>query len=185
MQLNITGRHFEVTDAIKQYAAKKLARITKFLNKPMDAHIILSVEKFRHIAEATLHVKNHRFAALEDSEDMYASLDKIFDSLKKQLSRYNERIRDRRRKLMFAKFVSPITRPFMRSANSDRQNKKDKNGIVEVKTFAAKPMTIEEATLELSSLNKDFFVFKNAETYKVNVIYRRKDGGFGLIEPEF
>lgn len=179
MHLSITGRHVEVTDAIKDYLEKRTGKVRRHFDQIINIHVILSIEKGRHLAEMTLQGNNFVFNGHEETRDMYTSIDSVVDKIEKQVKRYKDRISDHHK------------------ASSDRQTSQEETIIDEgrpdedelgpriIKTdrFAMKPMLPEEAALQIEVLEEDFLVFSNALTERINVLYRRKDGNFGLIEP--
>ncbi|MBI3081002.1 MAG: ribosome-associated translation inhibitor RaiA [candidate division NC10 bacterium] len=184
MQLSITGRNLEVTEALRNYAAEKLGKVKKFLDAVTAAHVILSVEKYRQIAEVTLRVRDLTIRAEESTPDMYSSLDLVVDKIERQIRRYKGRIvrhwaRGGERGIREgggrrASGAPPAQEPEEESAPR----------VVKVKRFAMKPATVDEAILQMNLLGHTFFVFQNALSEQVNVLYRRHDGQYGLIEPE-
>lgn len=183
MNIIITGRHFDVTEPIKAYAEEKISRLDKFFTKILDAHAILAVEKFRHIAEITLFGKELKITATKTTQDMYASIDKAVESLDNQLRKFHERIKEHK-----IKKAHKVKDKAMRAVSVGAQTAyvAPLTGavpkIVEMKRLAEKPMSVEEATDELSISSGEFLVFRNSEDDKINVIYRRKDGNLGLIK---
>lgn len=182
MNIVITGRHFDVTDPIRAHANEKISKLDKFLTKLLEAHVILSVEKFRHIAEITVIGKNLKVTSTETTSDMYASIDKAAASLEEQLKKFHDKIRahkakeSRKIKDLALKSISAIRGYF----KADRQTTTPR--IVETKGVAEKPMSIEEAVEELGISKSEFIVYRNSEDNKINVIYKKKDGDFGLIK---
>ena len=181
MQITVVGRHFDGTEPIKKYADRKLLRLERFSGKIKEIHVILEVQKFRHIAEISLHLKDIKLMATEESRDMYASIDKAVGNLQKQLSRLTERMKEHRlrrslRKIyFFGRFFGTPGEP------EARQGKKT---AVIKREFQPKPMSVEEACLELDLFKENFLVFRNSDTEAINVIYKRDDGDYGLIVPK-
>ncbi|HVM61726.1 MAG TPA: ribosome-associated translation inhibitor RaiA [Verrucomicrobiae bacterium] len=178
MDMSVTGRHVEVTPAIREYAAKKLDHIGIDFPRILSAHYILEVDKFRHIAELVLQCGNHiTIEAREVSEDLYASIDRVVDKVVSQMRKYKTKLqRHRPRK----------REPFHIDEQVMTHDLHEEDGttrIVHTEKFAVKPMFVDEAVLQLELSDRQFLVFLNAETEKVNVMYRRKRGDFGLIEP--
>ena len=168
------GRGVEVTDAIRSYAEKRLGRLERQLPDP-DIELQLSAEnnpsiKDCHVAEATVRTRGPVLRARESSEDMRASIDQLVDKLERQVTRYREK-RGRRRR-------AP------RQAPNEGIAMPEEPQIVRTKQFAVKPMTAEEAVLQLELVGHDFFVFRSADSNEVNIVYRRRQGGYGLIEPQ-
>jgi putative sigma-54 modulation protein len=182
MQFQVKSRNVEVSDTIKAYAEEKLRKLERQLDDPR-VELELAVEKNpsiadNQVAEATIWTKGPVLRAREASADMRASIDQLVEKLERQVTRYRTRGRDRRRRA--ARANEP-------AAAGDAATAADTDAapeIVKTKHFALSPLTAEEAVLRLELVGHDFFVFRNAETEAVNVVYRRHDGGYGLIEPQ-
>lgn len=173
MQITVRGKNIQITDALRDYATKKVERLSKFLDRPVEAQVMLTVEKDRHTVEVTAMVDGLILRGEESSPDMYASIDLVSDKLEKQIERYKTRISRRLR-----------TNGFKNGAASPAMLEEDGPQVVRSKRFPMKPMPVEEAVLQMNLLNHDFFVFMNAETERFAVVYKRKDGNYGLIEPQ-
>ena len=179
MRLHVKGRNVEVSDSIRRYAEQKLAKLEKLVKDPTRVEVELHVEKnpsisANHVAEATVFTKGPTLRARESSADMKASIDQLVDKLERQVKRY----REKRRRGRPAHGVPPPEAP---PANPTEPE--DEPMIVKTKQFAIKPMTPEEAVLQMDLIGHDFFVFRNGDTDEINVVYRRRDGNYGLIEP--
>jgi putative sigma-54 modulation protein len=173
VQLRVKGRGVEITDAIRSYAEKRLGKLERQLPDP-QIELELSTEtnpsiKANNVAEATVWTKGPVLRARESSQDMRASIDQLVDKLERQVTRYREK-RGRRRRAS-------------RQAPDEGIPMNEEPQIVRTKQFAVKPMTAEEAVLQLELVGHDFFVFRNADSEEVNIVYRRQKGGYGLIEP--
>ncbi|HEV8663355.1 MAG TPA: ribosome-associated translation inhibitor RaiA [Candidatus Methylomirabilis sp.] len=191
MQLTITGRNLEVTAALRSYAAEKLGKLEKFLDAITAAHVMLSVEKYRQIVEVTLRVRDLTVRAEESTPDMYASLDLVVDKIERQICRYKERIirhwargGDRLAGGGERSTGGGGLRRGAGAALAEEPQEEAAPRVVKVKRFALKPATVDEAILQMDLLGHTFFVFRNALSGQVNVLYRRRDGQYGLIEPE-
>ncbi len=176
MKFKVIGKNIVVTEALKETAIKKVGKLDKYFRRDAEAQITLSVQKNRHIVEVTIPFEGGILRAEEDSQDMYASIDKVIDSLERQI---------RRNKTKLEKKVHDGSLRFENIQLDDDAEEEPKFEIVRTKKFAIKPMTVEEAVLQMNLLGHQFFMFSNAETNEANVVYRRKDGNYGLIEPEF
>lgn len=168
------GRGVEVTEAIRSYAEKRLAKLERQLPDP-EIELQLSSQqnpsiRETHVAEATVWTKGPVLRASESSQDMRASIDRLVDKLERQVTRYREK-RGRGR------------RPGRQSPDEGLQMPEEPQ-IVRTKQFAVKPMNAEEAVLQLELVGHDFFVFRDADSNEVNIVYRRRQGGYGLIEPQ-
>jgi putative sigma-54 modulation protein len=180
MRLQVKGKNVEVSDSVRQYAEDKLGKLDKILADPTQVELELAVERNpsiadNHIAEATIWTKGPTLRARESAPDVRASIDQLVDKLERQVVRYRDK-RRRRTKGPSSNGVQPETMPVIPS--------EDEPVIVKTKQFAIKPMNPEEAVLQLELIGHDFFVFRSAETSDVNVVYRRRDGNYGLIEPQ-
>lgn len=173
MQITVRGKNIQITDALRDYATKKVERIDKYFDRPVEAQVMLTVEKDHHTVEVTAMVDGLILRGEESSPDMYASIDLVSDKLEKQIERYKTRIS---RRLRSNGFKNGTAVPAIPDEDGPR--------IVRSKRFPMKPMPIEEAVLQMNLLNHDFFVFMNAETERFAVVYKRKDGNYGLIEPQ-
>lgn len=178
MQITITTRNIESTEAIKRYAEEKIARLQKFVDHITSVHVVLSVEKHRQIAEVTLHVREHTIRGEESSADLYSAIDLVADKIERQILRYKEKVVDHSgrgagRSRSKEELVSTEAESFLEEGPS----------IVKTKSFAIKPLYPDEAAVHMDLLSHNFFVFRNAQTQEVNVLYRRRDGDYGLIEP--
>ncbi|MBZ4646197.1 MAG: putative sigma-54 modulation protein [Petroclostridium sp.] len=179
MRFIITGRKLDVTDGLRDRIHKKLGKLDKFFDADTEVHVTLEVEKDRQIVEVTIPFNGMILRAEEANSDMYASIDKIVDTLERQIRKNKTRLA---KKLKENAFVVETVNDGL--PPNDFEEETEFN-IVKTKRFAIKPMDIEEAILQMNLLGHQFFVFSNADTEEVNVVYRRKDGNYGLIEPEF
>lgn len=180
MQVTMTFRHMEQSDALKAYAEEKLERVLKYIDSPIAVQVYFSVEKkIRHIVEIVINSKGISTKASEATHDMYASIDAVIDKIERQLVRYKEKI----------KAHKPSSDDHGRKISKrilEGQSIESSTGSVVIKTTTetAKPMSVEEAVMQMDLLHKDFIVFTDADSSEINVLYRRKDGNFGLIEPQ-
>ncbi|NJD69379.1 MAG: ribosome-associated translation inhibitor RaiA, partial [candidate division NC10 bacterium] len=177
MQMTLTTRNIEMTDALRRYAEEKIARLQKFVNQITSVHVILSVEKHRQIAEVTLHVREHTIRGEESSSDLYSAIDLVADKLERQILRYKDKIVEHSGRGRGRSHASEAAVPTEGESLTD-----DDPRIVKTKRFAVKPLAPDEAAVQMSLLGHNFFVFRNARTHEVNVLYRRRDGDYGLIE---
>ncbi|MBP2646055.1 MAG: sigma 54 modulation protein/ribosomal protein [Firmicutes bacterium] len=173
MAIIVRGKNIEITPALKDYVEKRVGKITKHFEALNDIAVVLTVEKGRHIVEVTVPVNGMLLRGEESTTDMYTSIDLVIEKLEKQIEKYKTKIS--------RKLRSGIVKSEAVASGHDEDV--DEYKIVKTKRFAVKPMTTEEAILQMNLINHDFFVFTNAETEDVNVLYRRKDGNYGLIEP--
>jgi putative sigma-54 modulation protein len=177
VQVEVKGKNVEVSESLRAYAEEKVGKLSKHLNDAATLEVELAVEKnpsiaASQIAEGTIWTKGPVLRAREASADMRASIDLLVEKLERQAARYRDK---RRRGRAAAPHVAEAV-PVIPDEESPM--------IVKTKQFAVKPMTPEEAVLQLELIGHDFFVFQNADTSGVNVVYRRRDGNYGLIEPQ-
>lgn len=175
MQIVVKGKNIAVTPALRRYAEKKLGKLSRYFNSIPEATVTLSVEKNRHIVEVTVPLNGGMLLrGEEETPDMYASIDLVVEKLERQIEKYKTRLA---RQIKAGSVLDLAPTP--------EQEEDEEPKIVRTKRFAMKPMQVEEAILQMNLLGHDFFVFSNAETGEVNVVYRRRDGNYGLIEPIF
>jgi putative sigma-54 modulation protein len=178
MRLQVKGRNLDVSDSMRSYAEDKLRKLERQLADPTQIELELSIERnpsisANHVAEATIWTKGPTLRAREASADMRASIDQLVDKLERQVQRYRQKRRRR-----------PGRDNGTYLGAGPPTGEESEPVIVKTKQFAVKPMAPEEAVLQLELVGHDFFVFENAESGEVNVVYRRRDGDYGLIEPQ-
>ena len=177
MIYNIRGDKILVTDAIKEYIASKLDKLNKYFDSPEDitANILVKVKGFEQTIEVTIPTSNFTIRNEESAEDLYAAIDLVTDKIERQIRKNKTKInkieKDAAKKLNFA---------FMENIEEDEEDKI----IVRRKTLNTKPMDEEEAMLQMEMLGHDFFVYKDRDTKRVCIIYKRKDNNYGIIETE-
>jgi len=180
MRYTITGRNIEITDGLKKAVEEKLHKLEKYFTADTEARITLSVQKEAHKIEVTIPTKQGLIRAEEVSQDMYVSIDKVQDIIEKQIKKFKNKLIDKKQAAMsFSDF-------FINDEVNDADDADDEDEIKIVKTkrFSIKPMDPEEACLQMELLGHDFYVFRNAVSDEVCVVYKRKDGKYGIIEPE-
>ena len=176
MEINVTFRHMEPSESLKNYAEEKISKINKYLDFPIEAHIVLEVEKFRRIADVTLNLNRTMIKGVEETEDMYSAIDQVMDKIEKQVKRYRDKLRKRRTENRKGEenFVGEIEEISELIPEEPR---------IEIEKLVAKPMDPEEAAMQITMSQQDFLVFRNSVSKEINVMYKRKDGNLGLIEP--
>jgi len=191
MKFSVTFRRMDATDAIKQYAEEKVKKIKRYFSDPITAHVVLSLERYQHRADINISLANGLvLKGSESSEDMYSSIDLAVGKIERQVRRYKDKIRSHK----------PHTGPmlaFRRDViEEDPRQTLEEDAVVEVEaepgeplphvvrsdSFTARAMTVEEAVMQLNLMNNAFLVFTNADNQAINVIYRRNDGNYGLID---
>ena len=166
----------EVTNALKEVINEKCTRLDKFFHKDIPITITLSAQKGRQIVEATIPLDGAIIRAEDSTPDMYASIDSVIDILERQIRKYKTKLQQRNQSAETIRFENVV---------ADTTEESDESKIVRTKRFAVKPMDKEEAVLQMELLRHNFFVFMDGETEEVSVVYKRKDGNYGLIEPQF
>ncbi len=176
MRVTVIAKNMELTDALKEIVQKKISKLEKYFEAEVDAKATLSVQKNRHKIEVTIPFNGVILRGEESTSDMYKSLDLVEDKLERQIRKQKTRLsRKQGGSLKFAEINNIEISP------ADEEHGK----LVKVKKFGVKPMNSEEAILQMDLLGHNFFVYEDADSGKVNVIYKRKDGDYGLLEPEF
>lgn len=188
MKIQVHGDNIGVTPALHDFVDKKIGRLEKYFDAPPEREIsvMMSVEGDVHRVEVTLQLHGVLFRAEEESPDMYASIDKVVDKLEQQVNKHREKLNQRFRDQGLRTRIKKSRRTVAAAAYRRDPDPDDDllNSIARVKRFPIKPMGIEEAMMQMDLLGHDFYVFTNADTDEVNVLYRRKHGDFGLIEPQ-
>lgn len=178
MRITVSGKNIEVTPALRNNVERKLLKLEKFFNPDVEAHATLSVQKNRQIIEITIPFNGVILRGEEANDDMYASIDLVVDKLERQVRKQKTKL-ERRMHEGSLRFQSiPAYEP------ADQEDVIESK-IVKTKRFAFKPMSPEEAVLQMELLGHSFFVFEDDKDGNINVVYKRKDGDYGLIEPEF
>jgi putative sigma-54 modulation protein len=180
MNIHLTGRQIDITEPLRSYTETKLGKLRRFMDGITDIHVILSVEKYRHIAEVNVLSRgNTHLTAVEESNDLYLSIAQAIEKIEAQARKHHGRRRERRR------------RPDRRQSGTLAVLRREAPGeseagprVVESRRFVIKPLSVEEAVAEMDAESAEFLVFRNASHDRVNVIYRRPDGNYGLIDPE-
>ncbi|MBQ1893803.1 MAG: ribosome-associated translation inhibitor RaiA [Clostridia bacterium] len=173
MRISITGKNIEVSEYLKELTLKKMSKLDRYFPADTVAQVTMALEKNRHIVEVTIPYSGGIIRGEEVTGDMYASIDNVIAKLERQIIRHRTKLE---KNLKAEAFNEPMP---------DYTEDEDEGPrVVKVKRFSIKPMSEEEAILQMELLGHSFFVFTNAETEDINVLYKRKDGNLGLIEPE-
>ena len=182
MQIIIKGKNVEVTEWLREYVEKKIGRLDKYLPTLSEARVELAVQKAksasdRQVAQITIRSNGTILRAEEKSDDMFASIDAVADKLHRQVARFKEK-RERRSRAVAGESV------VVQEEVENVVEEDEEPAVVRVKRFLVRPMTEEEAIEQMELLGHDFFLFYNAASDSMNVVYRRKDGNYGLLQPE-
>jgi putative sigma-54 modulation protein len=176
MQLSVNFKNVDPSDNLKSYLQEKLDRLDKLFDNPADANVSLSVQKHRHIAEVNINADRLTIIGKEDTTDMYSAIDMVTDKLEKQIKRGKQKNRSHRNS-------SRARTMDMLSGEAEPVIDEDQSKEIFVKNIEYKPMDVDEAAMQMDLVSDSFLVFTNSKTERVNVIYRRNDGHFGLIQP--
>jgi putative sigma-54 modulation protein len=176
MNYIISGKNIDVTEGLRAAVYDKLGRLEKFFTEDTKAQVTFSVEKERQKIEVTIPMKGHIIRAEQVSDDMYVSIDMVVEIIERQVVRYKKKIVDQNQDAAY------FQDSFL---DEEYEDEGDDIQIIRSKRFAVKPMYPEDACVQMELLGHNFYVFRNAETDEVNVVYKRKGNTYGLIEPEF
>jgi len=174
MKFIISGRNIEVTEGLRTAVEDKIGKLEKYFTSDTEVHVTMSVEKDRQKIEVTIPVKGNIIRSEQVSNDMYVSIDLVEEIIERQLKKYKTKLVDKKQSAGF------FSQDFIEKDYMDEEEIK----IVRTKRFDIKPMYPEDACIQMELLGHNFFVFCNAETDEVNVVYKRKGNTYGLIEPE-
>ncbi|MDY3973378.1 ribosome hibernation-promoting factor, HPF/YfiA family [uncultured Veillonella sp.] len=175
MKVSVRGKNLEVTQALREYLEKRVEKLARYFGSPFDIQAVLSVEKENRVVELTCFVEGIVLRGVSSNADMYAAIDLVVDKIVRQIHKYKTRLARR-----FKKEVG-----FQPDAFAPEVPVQEETiDVVRRKRFAVRPMSVEEAIMQMNLVGHDFFMFFNADTEIMNVVYRRKNGSYGLIEPE-
>jgi putative sigma-54 modulation protein len=177
MNVTVTFRHIQATNALRDYAESKIGRLGRYLHRPMGAHVILSVLKKNHRAEISLSANGTSLFADEETSDLYSAIDLALDKIERQVKKLNQKRKDHHAEPPSAGLRLQVLAP-------DRVDLHGAPEIIRTRRIPTKPMSVEEAVMQMDLTNNEFFVFRNTEGSGLSVIYRRKDGNYGLIDSE-
>lgn len=173
----IRGKNIEVTPALRDYVEKKVGKVTKYFDNVGEITVLLTVSKDRHIVEVTVPIQGLLIRGQEATMDMYTSIDLVIEKIERQIRKYKTKLEKRFREgSMKTEFIA------QQGAGSGKYAEEDDAVVIKTKRFVVKPMDVQEAIMQMNLLNHDFFVYRDSKTEDVNVVYKRKDGKYGLIE---
>ena len=177
MKISVRGKNIEATPALVDYAHKRLGKLDKHFDQSAEIQVVLSVIREDHIVEVTVHLNGLIIRGEEATGDMYASIDMVVDKLERQVKKYKTRM-NRSLRQRGVRVISE------KHAATEAEERAEEARLVKTKRFSLKPMSVEEAILQMDLLGHNFYVFANSDTNSTSVVYRRNDGNYGLIEPE-
>jgi putative sigma-54 modulation protein len=178
LQITVRGRNVEVSASLRDYVEKKVGKLERQFDTALAAQVMMNVTRDRHTVEVTIPLNGMVLRCEETTGDMYSAVDLVADKLERQVAKYKTRLTRRGKSAEERSADNRLPTPQPVPAEDQEPH------IVRTKRFALKPMTIDEAVLQLGLIGHDFFIFTNAQTDRINVLYRRHDGNYGLIEPE-
>lgn len=184
MQVNITARHMELTDGLRRHIEKELKRLQRHFHKEAEIQVTLRVEKYRHIAEVSGNVGGHVFQAVEETKDMYQSVDRAVVSMGEQYKKFKSKRWSGKGKGGANEETVPSAEGGTPTEGGETPEREAPR-IFRTRRYAVKPMSVEEASMQMNLLDQDFIVYTDSKTDQVHVLYRRKDGNLGLIEPVY
>ena len=186
MRLDITGRHIEITPALREFAESKLSKLDRLLDGPVEVHVVLEIEKHRHTAEVQVKSRTAFFSGRRETGDLYASINEVSDKLERQALKHKEKIQDHKRRKgpRDPESAATIEANATPEGSEDDAEPETRRRLVRARSPKIKPLSPEDAALELDGTEEDVMVFRNAETERINVVYRQKNGDIGWIEPE-
>jgi putative sigma-54 modulation protein len=191
MQLSITFRHMDPSDFLREYAREKVERVNKFFDRAGEAHVVLSLERHLHHAEIQIQSGRWILRGREKSEDMYASIDLAMEKIERQLRRHKERLKNHHSKEFEHHQEGVVNHHRLRNGGhaswevAAAEEEEDRTPrVIRTNEFLSQALTAEEAIMQMDLMNADFYAFTNAVTKAMNVVYRRKDGHYGLIEAD-
>ncbi len=178
MQVAVTFRHMKTHEGVKAYVKEKVEKLRKFIENPREVHVVLAVEKFRHIAEITVVGNGGIFNSQARDNDLYAAIDQMVDKIERQVRERREKARQKR-----ASASSPKILVARRGKAGEESGEGDLSSQVQRRRMVAKPMSLEEALSQLALSKKDLLVFVNSDSGQMNVVSRSKNGGYEWVEP--
>jgi putative sigma-54 modulation protein len=184
MRISVVGRNYEVSDAVHHYLEERLARIRRHFDRVMDASVVLAVEKYRQRAEININVNNVNMRGEGETNDMYTSIDQAVEKIDRQVSRYKDKLNSRKHRhaAVNEEGLPTVTHELLEPDAGELEEHERR--VIQTERHMVKPMSLDEAVMQMDLLNADFYVFTNAGTDKLNVVYRRVDGNVGWIAPE-
>lgn len=180
MNLDITGRHIEITPALKDFAEDKLRKLTKLLDEPIEVHVVLGIEKHRHTAEIKVKSRTAILSGTQETGDLYASIGEVADKLERQALKHKEKMRNHKNR-------KSLRHPEFAAAAEPEEERAERGASIvqRSRSYAPKPLSLEDAVIDLESSGDDILVYRDIESERINVVYRRSDGEYGLVEPEY
>ncbi|RJP22839.1 MAG: ribosome-associated translation inhibitor RaiA [Candidatus Abyssobacteria bacterium SURF_5] len=187
MQLMITGRHVDITEPLRTHIEKKMQKIKAYFDRIIEVRVVLSVEKYRQFAEITILGSGIHFHSTESTEDMYASIDKALEKIERQLRRRTTKVRQSKRKKGAEPAVAAaeLEEEVAEAPEQELIEQYGQYRVTVANSILPKPVSVEEAIMQLDVSDGEFLAFVNQQTDEVNVVFRKKEGGYGLLRRPF
>jgi putative sigma-54 modulation protein len=176
MQVAVTFRNTGSESWFKDYVTERLSRIQKYIDKPVEAHVVLSVEKFRNVAEINIMAKGINLVGKEEAKDMQLAIDNVIDKIERQIKKHKEKSREHKSNANRAEEMGGLR------AGSAAFEEESRLRVVETRKIVLKPMSLEEAIIEMEGSRNRFVIYRDANSENISVVYRRDDGNFALLE---
>jgi putative sigma-54 modulation protein len=190
MQVSVTFRHMDATEALRQYAEDKIDRaLRKYLRSPFDAHVVLTTERHQHNCDVTVSVSGHTIKGTERTTDMYSAIDRVGDKIERQVRRYKDKLRNHKPTALDAELRAPEVlislldqQDLQPTATEPDPEPEPESRVLQTEIVTAKAMSVDDAVMNLDLSQSQFIVFTNRATNGVAVLYRREDGKYGLVD---
>jgi putative sigma-54 modulation protein len=184
MNIDIAGRHVEITRALRSFVEEKLRKLEPLLDGPSKAHVVLAIEKHRHLAEIQVKSRTALLAGAKETEDLHASINQVVERLEGQARKHKEKLTGRKKR-GGRKIAAETEEPTPRRRTKLQPAAGAPTPLLRSERYRLKPLSAEDAAMELEDSGGELLVYRDARTYRVNVVYRRRDGNFGHVDPEF
>ena len=187
MNLDITGRHIEITPALKEFTEDKLRKLEKLLDGPLEIHVVLGIEKHRHTAEIQVKSRTAVLAGTQETGDLYASIGEVIDKLERQALKHKEKMRGHkhRKSLRDPEIMAAMDRGAPAASAEETAEEAEPPRVHRGRGRQVKPLSVEDAVLELETTGEELLVFRDSTSDRVTVVYRRQDGDFGVLETDY
>lgn len=183
MKVDITGRHVEITDEIREFTEARLRKLERLLDGPLEVHAVLGVEKHRHHAEIQVKSRTATLSGMEESPDLFTSIREVAGKLERQALKHKEKVTGRKRRV--GTRIPEAAAVIEAEAAVADEEPAAAGRVVRSERYQLKPLSVEDALMSLENADEEILVFRHAQSGRLNVIYRRGDGDIGLIDPEF
>ncbi len=181
MQITITGRNLDITPAIEEYVDKRVRKLKKYFNSIVDVHVVLFLQRFQHLCEITMNASGVTLHGHDRTEDLYASVDRVVEKLERQLKKYKGKLQSHRTRTAGKEKNLQLQVDLL--DGEDIESALDEPQLIYTREVELKPMSVDEAVTQMDLFNQEFLMFMNMNSERINVLHRRKDGNYCLIDP--